>query len=1398
MKRLLILFLFSIAARAQNFESVTASNIYGTGNTKLASGSLVWQAVNSSGSPIGYQVGGGGQQITYPTICSVTNGAITGQCLLPNVSLTNPMNVCFALTIKGTANQVLSPPSNGYMCLQPQTTNSWCSSGTCDLDQYAPINPSVVTALLNTPQPLSLGGIYSGSCSGGQVTLGYSTSGQPVCGSGSGGIVGITTGASSGLQGGGSTGTLNIALLQTCSSGQVLAWSGTAWACANAGGGGSVFSVFGRTGSITAQSGDYSASQVTGAVANTTTVNGHALSSNVVVSASDITTGTLPAGQLPSFTASMIAAAGNLSNNTTGTSGGLKTGGTIAGILDGCLYTVLNVVNSTGSPCGSGSGGVTSFNGRTGAISPASGDYTASQVTGAVVNTTTVNGHALSANVVVSASDITTGTLPHAQLPTLLSGDIPNNAANTSGTAGGLSANIAESQVTNLTTDLANRVLTSTTVNGHPLSGNVTVTQTDVGLSNLTNDTQTKAAVMPNTAPAAGKIPVGNSGGTAYAPVAVSGDAALASTGALIVSSTGGTAFAATATNAAAATGLNGSAIPVSKTIVGTNSSGQIIDASSATLANTTTGKAAGLSASGTLTGVGNGCLNVASNIIGSQACGAPYPASAGVPHYNGTIWDAFYSLSGSGSIIALAASPALTGLPTVTGADFGASPTATSVLNLTTVSTSTTDTSYIFGIDDPTTSYNNPFYVNVDGFSQLQVCSNSSQHVGGVMIGNFQATPTKSCQSLSQSPFNKLTVINNSNNRTEIALVHTNTGGGSGNVMQRFLSAAAVGTGMQYFNFCSGTTAIDGACNGTLTGFWDDNGNISTLGSITQSGTGPTQKSGKEWASTSVTVPAGYDFSYGVGNDNIFHCQLSSALGGGSCASSGLQDPGTNGIIKRTSLNTTGIATYSDVVALWTSCTSGFLQYNGTCASGGAVTSVFGRTGAVTSLVGDYTQQQITPTSAIIQTTTGTSTPAAFNGRAFIIVPSGTFTYSLPPSTNFPNSGSSLILINYGSGTVTVSPNGSLLNGSASNITVLPGNVSPNAVWIGFDGSNYEYGIWQASPITAIQNGGSGVTPSSGVINFTAGSGVTLTTSGNAISIAAAGIGSNWYAPGTDSGAANAYVVSSSQSSYTGGNVQCFKATHASTATAPTVNFNSIGVKTIVRLSGGLLAFNDIGTSEYSCLQYDGTNFDLLNPQGSTGTSMAVFSTSPTLTTPRIGTITDANGAPFLATTSTASAVDSFTITNAVSANPATVAITASGSDANINANLVSKGTGNVQANGNTICAGGPFSSLTDGATVTWAATGGCDNASLTFTVHSGSRTLNLTGLVSGGHYVLYLMQDATGGESLTGGTGCTWKQKGGGGGTFTLTNSANAIDKITFDYNGTNCFANMDLNYN
>lgn len=48
---------------------------------------------------------------------------------------------------------------------------------------------------------------------------------------------------------------------------------------------------------------------------------------------------------------------------------------------------------------------VTSFNGRSGAVTPQNGDYTAAMV-GAVPNTRTVNSKALSSDIVLSASDV--------------------------------------------------------------------------------------------------------------------------------------------------------------------------------------------------------------------------------------------------------------------------------------------------------------------------------------------------------------------------------------------------------------------------------------------------------------------------------------------------------------------------------------------------------------------------------------------------------------------------------------------------------------------------------------------------------------------------------------------------------------------------------------------------------------------------------------------------------------------------------------------------------------------------------------------------------------------------------------------------------------------------------
>jgi hypothetical protein len=63
---------------------------------------------------------------------------------------------------------------------------------------------------------------------------------------GTGTITGVTTGAGSGLTGGGTSGSLNLALTNSCAANQVLQWSGSGWVCSNAGTG-TITGVFGGT-----------------------------------------------------------------------------------------------------------------------------------------------------------------------------------------------------------------------------------------------------------------------------------------------------------------------------------------------------------------------------------------------------------------------------------------------------------------------------------------------------------------------------------------------------------------------------------------------------------------------------------------------------------------------------------------------------------------------------------------------------------------------------------------------------------------------------------------------------------------------------------------------------------------------------------------------------------------------------------------------------------------------------------------------------------------------------------------------------------------------------------------------------------------------------------------------
>jgi hypothetical protein len=129
-------------------------------------------------------------------------------------------------------------------------------------------------------------------------------------------------------------------------------------------------------------------------------------------------------------------------------------------------------------------------------------------------------------------------------------------------------------------------VLTATTVNGHALSSNVTVTASDVGLGSVTNDVQTKAAIVPNTAPSAGQVLVGNASNTAYAKQSLSSDASLSAAGAVTVKGINGTLLSGLATGIlknTTTTGVPSIAtagvdyqVPLTNPVTGTGTSGQI------------------------------------------------------------------------------------------------------------------------------------------------------------------------------------------------------------------------------------------------------------------------------------------------------------------------------------------------------------------------------------------------------------------------------------------------------------------------------------------------------------------------------------------------------------------------------------------------------------------------------------------------------------------------------------------------------------------------------------------------------------------------------------------------------------------------------------------------------
>jgi hypothetical protein len=98
------------------------------------------------------------------------------------------------------------------------------------------------------------------------------------------------------------------------------------------------------------------------------------------------------------------------------------------------------------------------------------------------------------------------------------------------------------------------------------------------------------------------------------------------------------------------------------------------------------------------------------------------------------------------------------------------------------------------------------------------------------------------------------------------------------------------------------------------------------------------------------------------------------------------------------------------------------------------------------------------------------------------------------------------------------------------------------------------------------------------------------------------------------------------------------------------------------------------------------------------------------------------------------------------------------------------------------------PYFNSGSGSTISWDVSGQSTNYEATLT--AATTTLNLTGVTNGHYGTIILTQDSVGGRTLSLGTingaSGTHRVANGGGGTVALTINPNAVDILTFTYNG------------
>lgn len=186
---------------------------------------------------------------------------------------------------------------------------------------------------------------------------------------------------------------------------------------------------------------------------------------------------------------------------------------------------------------------------------------------------------------------------------------------------------------------------------------------------------------------------------------------------------------------------------------------------------------------------------------------------------------------------------------------------------------------------------------------------------------------------------------------------------------------------------------------------------------------------------------------------------------------------------------------------------------------------------------------------------------------------------------------------------------------------------------------------------------------------------------------------------------------------------------------------------------------------------------------------------TNKTLTAPKIanaGFIADANGNEQIIFTTTASAVNELTLTNAATGNAPQIAAT--GGDSNIDLKLVAKGTGKIapqkQVNFGAFTA---YFTETDNGNSSTADTIDWTLSNKQKSTLTGNCTFTFTAPPGPCNLILKLVQDATGSRTVTWPAAVHWSSATAP----TLTTTASQVDIVSFYYDGTTYFGQASLNF-